>query len=49
MTQQTVKPTPPHNVEVEEALLGSLLVDPEAIPRVAPILGPEDFYVRRNG
>ena len=49
MTQQTVKPTPPHNVEAEEALLGSLLVDPEAIPRVAPILGPEDFYVRRNG
>ncbi len=39
----------PHDVEAEEALLGSLLVDPEAVLRIAPMLDPDDFYVRRNG
>jgi len=41
--------TVPHNVEAEEAVLGSLLIDPEALFRVAPFLKPEDFYVRKNG
>jgi len=35
---------PPHNVEAEQAVLGSLLIDKEAITRVADILSPEDFY-----
>lgn len=35
---------PPHNVEAEQAVLGSLLIDPDAILRVSPILAPEDFY-----
>jgi replicative DNA helicase len=26
----------PHNVEAEEAVLGSLLIDPEALFRVSP-------------
>lgn len=39
----------PCNVEAEEALLGSLLVDPEALLRVMPIVQPEDFYIRKNG
>ncbi len=39
----------PHNVEAEEALLGSLLIDPEAIFRVSPFLRPEDFYIVKNG
>ncbi|MCX7680452.1 MAG: replicative DNA helicase, partial [Anaerolineae bacterium] len=46
-------PTPdkmiPQNVEAEEAVLGSLLIDPEALFRVAPFLRPEDFYVQKNG
>ncbi|HID89368.1 MAG TPA: replicative DNA helicase [Anaerolineae bacterium] len=41
--------TVPHNVEAEEAVLGSLLIDPEALFRVAPFLRPEDFYIRKNG
>jgi replicative DNA helicase len=40
---------PPQNVEAEEALLGSLLIDPDAIIRVAVILKPEDFYREKNG
>ncbi|MGD1997120.1 MAG: replicative DNA helicase [Anaerolineae bacterium] len=41
--------TVPHNVEAEEAVLGSLLIDPEALFRVAPFLQPDDFYIRKNG
>jgi len=39
----------PYNIEAEEAILGSLLIDPDAITRVAPILRGEDFYRRQNG
>jgi replicative DNA helicase len=38
----------PHNVEAEEAVLGSLLIDPDAIIRIATFLGPDDFYVERH-
>ena len=40
---------PPQNVEAEEAILGSLLIDPDAIIRVATVLRPEDFYREKNG
>jgi replicative DNA helicase len=39
----------PQNIEAEEAVLGSLLIDPDAIIRVATFLQPDDFYVQRNG
>jgi len=39
----------PHNIEAEEAVLGSLLIDPEAIFQVAPFLKPDDFYIQKNG
>jgi len=39
----------PHNVEAEEAVLGSLLIDPEAIFRVSTFLKPEDFFIVKNG
>lgn len=35
---------PPHNSEAEQSVLGSLLIDREAIIRVRPTLQPEDFY-----
>jgi replicative DNA helicase len=35
-------------VEAEEAVVASLLVDSEAIYRVAPILKPEDFFREKN-
>lgn len=34
----------PQNIEAEEAVLGSLIIDPEAIVEVADWLKPEDFY-----
>lgn len=39
---------PPNNVEAEEALLGSLLIDPEAIFEVASFLRPRAFYREQN-
>jgi replicative DNA helicase len=39
----------PHNVEAEEAVLGALLIDPEAIFRVSTFLRPEDFFIVKNG
>ena len=38
----------PHNLEAEEAVIGSLLIDGECISRVAPLLQPGDFYRDRN-
>jgi replicative DNA helicase len=35
---------PPHDIEAEEAVIGSLLIDPEAILKIAASLKPEDFY-----
>jgi len=39
---------PPNNVEAEEALLGSLLIDSDAIFEVATFLRPETFYREHN-
>lgn len=39
---------PPNNIEAEEALLGSLLIDPEAVFDVAAFLRPEAFYREQN-
>ncbi|MDA1035586.1 MAG: replicative DNA helicase [Chloroflexi bacterium] len=39
---------PPHDPDAEEAVVGSLLIDGEAINRIAPLVKPEDFYRERN-
>jgi replicative DNA helicase len=43
-----VERLPPQNTEAEEAVLGGLLIDPDAIIRVATILRPEDFYREKH-
>lgn len=35
---------PPQNVEAEQSVIGSLLIDPDAIIKVGSFLRPEDFY-----
>ncbi len=40
---------PPQNTEAEEAVLGGILIDPDAIIRVATFLRPEDFYREKLG
>ncbi len=37
---------PPANIEVEEAVLGGILLDPQAIVRVRSNLIPEAFYIK---
>ena len=39
---------PPHDIEAEEAVLGSLLIDDEAMLRIASSLRAEDFYSWKN-
>ena len=39
---------PPNNVAAEEALLGSLLIDPSAIAEIVDLLRPADFYRERS-
>lgn len=52
MTAQT-PPNPvvdvPHNVEAEEALLGSVLMSADALIDVLPFVAPDDFFIVRNG
>lgn len=35
---------PPQNIEAEESTLGSLIIDKDAIIKIADVLFPEDFY-----
>lgn len=40
---------PPQNVEVEQSVLGSLLIDKDAVVKVADSLKPEHFYKEQHG
>ncbi|MFQ5933804.1 MAG: replicative DNA helicase [Dehalococcoidia bacterium] len=39
---------PPHDTHAEEAVIGSLLIDGEAMSSIAPMVTAEDFYRERN-
>ena len=38
----------PHDIEAEEAVIGSLVIDGDSILNVVPFLKPEDFFRDRN-
>ena len=40
---------PPHNLEAEQSVLGSLLIDRDAIIKVAAMVKADDFYQGANG
>ena len=44
MDDNLIKKIPPHNVEAEQSVVGAILLDPETVLAVAPILRGEDFY-----
>ncbi len=44
----TIDRLPPHDIEAEEAVLGSLLVDSGAIYKITTIITPVDFYREKN-
>src|SRR4051794_11211820 len=39
---------PPHDIQAEESVVASLMVDVEAILKVSPVLQPADFYRETN-
>lgn len=38
----------PHNVEAEQSVIGSMLLDPRCVPEVMEHLRSEDFYISQN-
>ena len=38
----------PHSVEAEQAVLGSMLIDPRCVSEVIDKLRADDFYIRQN-
>ena len=38
----------PYSIEAEQAVLGSMLIDPKHIPDVMEVLKQEDFYLENN-
>ena len=38
----------PHSIAAEQAVLGSMLIDPRCVPEVIDKLRPDDFYLRQN-
>ena len=39
---------PPQNIQAEEAILGGILLDPDAIGRIADLIKPEAFYINAH-
>ncbi len=46
--EPTYLKVPPHNMEAEQAILGGILINNEAMNQVMDILSPEDFYRESN-
>jgi len=43
-TLEAIHKIPPQDLEAEAAVLGALLIDPEAIPKAIELLDEESFY-----
>ncbi len=43
-----IKRLPPHNLEAEAAVLGSILINPESMNKIVEILEPDFFYSPQN-
>ncbi len=48
MNKQTMEKIPPQNIEAEQSVLGSLMIDGEAIYKVVDFLIPRDFYKKSH-
>ncbi len=49
LAMEMVERPVPYDIGAEEAVLGSLLLDRDAIIKIAPFLRPEDFYREAHG
>ena len=43
-----IKHVPPHNLEAEAAVLGSILINSDSMNKVVEILEPQHFYSPQN-
>ena len=43
MDEAVIKRIPPHNIEAEQAVIGSMLMDPEAIQAALQVVTASDF------
>lgn len=48
MQENTIKRVPPHHLEAEQAVIGSMIMDADALEKAAETLIPVDFYDNRN-
>jgi replicative DNA helicase len=48
MASTVTEKLPPHNIEAEEAILGSIFVDPGVLEDVMSLIKPQDFYREKN-
>lgn len=48
MDEALIKRVLPHSIEAEQSVVGSMLMDKEAILTASEILTPDDFYGRQN-
>ena len=46
--QSPIKHIPPHNLEAEAAVLGSILINSDSMNKVVEILEPQHFYSPQN-
>ncbi|HET7630207.1 MAG TPA: replicative DNA helicase [Candidatus Saccharimonadales bacterium] len=48
MPDKAAGKVPPHNLDAEKSLLGSILIDEEALADISDKVRPEDFYDKRH-
>ncbi len=48
MDEQLSAYQPPHSLEAEQAVLGSILIDSRCLTDIVGLLKPEDFYLEQN-
>ena len=48
LDEELLSRQPPHSLEAEQSVLGSVLIDSQCITEIIGILKPEDFYLQQN-
>jgi len=48
LDEQLLSRQPPHSLEAEQSVLGSVLIDSQCVTEIIGILKPEDFYLQQN-
>lgn len=49
MEEASIKRIPPHDLEAEKSVIGSMIIDKEALVTASELLSADDFYAKQNG